>query len=92
MTKKAKSKRRKQSLCRICKKNPTWRYKNSDGTVCKRCYHKHVWVERPSAKKSQKTAAINSEFEVEDIESSEELIFDGYTGEFYPANQYYWWL
>ena len=70
MTKKGKSKRRKQSLCRICNKSPTWRYKNSDGTVCKRCYHKHVWAERPSAKKSQKTAAINSEFEVEDIESS----------------------
>ncbi len=85
MTKKSKSKRRKQSLCRICKKNPTWRYKNSDGTVCKRCYHKHVWTERLSAKKSTKV-------EVEDTEYSEELIFDGYTGEYYPANQYYWWL
>lgn len=88
MTQKVKSKRRKQSLCKICKKNPIWHYKNSDGTVCKRCYHKHVWVERPSARKSKKVAAINNE--VEELDEAEELIFDRYTGEYYPANQYWW--
>ncbi|TFI55120.1 hypothetical protein BLD44_007255 [Mastigocladus laminosus UU774] len=82
-----KPKRRKQSVCRICKKNPIWHYKNSDGTVCKRCYHKHIWVERFSLSKSKKVAVNNNE--VEEVESPKELIFDGYTGEYYSTNQYW---
>jgi len=39
--------KRKQRKCRICKKRPPWRYKNCLPGICKRCYHRHVWAERP---------------------------------------------
>lgn len=42
------SKKRKERLCRICKKRPVWiggDVKNP-GPVCKKCYHAHVWPER----------------------------------------------
>ena len=45
-------KKRKQRLCRICKKCPVWvggDVKNPQAT-CKRCYHAHVWPEREKAK------------------------------------------
>jgi hypothetical protein len=42
---------RKERLCRICKKRPPWRYKNCPPGICKRCYHKHVWPERPEARR-----------------------------------------
>ncbi len=41
----------KPRVCRICKKRPPWRYKNCPPGICKRCYHKHVWLDRPSARK-----------------------------------------
>jgi hypothetical protein len=37
----------KQRLCRICKKRSPWKYKNCPPGICKRCYHQHVWPERP---------------------------------------------
>ncbi|WP_083856776.1 hypothetical protein [Nitrolancea hollandica] len=40
----------KQRLCRICKKRPPWKYKNCPPGICKRCYHQHVWAERPAAR------------------------------------------
>jgi hypothetical protein len=40
--------KRRQRPCRICRKRPPWRYKNCPPGVCKRCYHKHIWAERPS--------------------------------------------
>ena len=46
----------KPRLCRICKKRPPWRYKNCPPGVCKRCYHKHVWPERPPARKRRQSA------------------------------------
>ena len=39
--------KRKQRKCRICKKRPPWRYKHCPPGICKRCYHRHVWAERP---------------------------------------------
>lgn len=45
--------KRKQQKCRICKKRPPWRYKNCPPGVCKRCYHKHVWADRPAASKAR---------------------------------------
>jgi hypothetical protein len=38
---------RKQRKCRICKKRPPWQYKNCPPGICKRCYHSHVWADRP---------------------------------------------
>ena len=45
--------RRKQQLCRIRKKNPVWRGGDvkEPGPYCKRCFHKHVWPNRPSRRK-----------------------------------------
>jgi len=39
--------KRKQWKCRICKKRPLWQYENCPPGICKRCYHAHVWAERP---------------------------------------------
>jgi len=46
----------KQRLCCICKKRPVWmdRHKGLLWKVCKRCYHKHVWIHRPSIMKARK--------------------------------------
>src|SRR3954447_16890052 len=42
--------RRKQRLCRSCKKSPVWRGGDvkDPGPYCKRCYHQHVWAGRSS--------------------------------------------
>jgi hypothetical protein len=40
----------KPPRCRICKKRPPWKYKNCPPGICKRCYRKHVWPDRPSAR------------------------------------------
>lgn len=43
--------KRRQRRCRICKTRPPWKDKNCPPDVCKRCYHQHVWSERPAARK-----------------------------------------
>lgn len=68
----------KQRLCRICKKRPPWKYKNCPPGVCKRCYHAHVWPDRPEMRKVRRAAntpaedsdldqILNAEFIVEDL-------------------------
>ena len=47
----------KQRLCRICKQRPPWKYKNCPPNTCKRCYHRHVWVDRPAARKQRQAQA-----------------------------------
>jgi hypothetical protein len=44
---------RKPRRCRICRKRPVWTYKNCPPDVCKRCYHKDVWPQRPAARKQR---------------------------------------
>ena len=51
MRSKPPKKGKKQAKCRICHQRPVWNYKNSPGDVCKRCYHRHIWSERPSVRK-----------------------------------------
>jgi hypothetical protein len=48
--------RKKQKLCRACKKRPVWRGGDvkDPGPYCKKCYHKHVWPANRSP--GQKTA------------------------------------
>ncbi len=43
----------KQPRCRICQKRPPWKYKNCPPDVCKRCYHQHIWADRPAARKKR---------------------------------------
>ena len=48
-------KKRKERLCRICKKRPVWvggDVKNP-GSVCKKCYHAHVWPDRMAPPRSK---------------------------------------
>lgn len=47
--------------CQICKKRPPWRYKNCPPGICKRCYHKHVWPDRPSARTQGRDVAAEPE-------------------------------
>lgn len=46
----------KPPRCRICKKRPPWKYKNCPPGICKRCYHKHVWPDRPAARRARRAA------------------------------------
>jgi hypothetical protein len=48
--------KRRQAFCRICEKRPPWRYRNCPPDVCKRCYHAHVWPERPATRRPGPTA------------------------------------
>jgi len=41
--------KREQRPCRICRNRPPWQYKNCPPGICKRCYHRHVWADRPAA-------------------------------------------
>jgi len=41
-------------MCRICRKRQIWYFKGILWNVCKRCYHKHVWMHRPEIRKARK--------------------------------------
>jgi hypothetical protein len=58
----------KQRLCRICKQRPPWKYKNCPPGICKRCYHRHIWVDRPAARKQRQAQAAVAE--------PDEILFD----------------
>lgn len=47
----------RQRRCRICHKRPPWRNKNCPPGVCKRCYHREIWVDRPAARAERQAAA-----------------------------------
>lgn len=79
----------KQRKCRICKKRPAWRYKNCPPGVCKRCYHKDVWVDRPAARKERSAAAGQQEFHDPaayiELWEAAELLGDGWEEELEPT-------
>jgi hypothetical protein len=62
------TRRHKQQLCHICRKRPPWRYKNCPPGVCKRCYHKEVWPDRPAARRERRALQ-----QWEDLEFEESL-------------------
>jgi hypothetical protein len=73
----------KQPLCRLCRKRPPWRYKNCPPDICKQCYHKHVWEDRPAARKERAEAAAAGTSEGEhDPDDGLEVVlrYDGYSG------------
>ena len=41
----------KQRRCRLCKQRPPWKNKNCPPGICKRCYHRHLWADRPAVRK-----------------------------------------
>jgi hypothetical protein len=48
---------RRPRRCRICKKRPAWNGKNCPPGICKRCYHRHIWPERPAAREQRRASA-----------------------------------
>jgi hypothetical protein len=76
------AKGRKQPVCRICRQRPPWRGKNCPPGVCKRCYHAHVWPERPAARtrRAGPTAEIGGPGA-----GMRPMVYDGYVGRFVPA-------
>jgi hypothetical protein len=55
--------KRKQRMCRMCKKRPPWKHKNCPPGVCKQCYHKKVWIDRPAARKERAAATGQKAFD-----------------------------
>jgi hypothetical protein len=47
----------RQRRCRLCHKRPPWAGKNCPPGVCKACYHRHLWVDRPAARAERRAAA-----------------------------------
>lgn len=81
----------RQQLCPICKKRPLWiRKKSEKATTRKRCYHKHVWPERPAARRERldfkNQTQVACESEAFDLSSHDE------ENDVFPfdANAYYW--
>jgi hypothetical protein len=52
----------KPRRCRICRKRPVWIYKNRPPDVCKRCYHKDVWPQRPAARMQRQASNTAPDF------------------------------
>ena len=55
------AKQHKPRLCRICKRRQPWRYKNCPPGVCKRCYHRYIWSDRPAARKARQESTTPAE-------------------------------
>ncbi len=67
----------KQRLCRMCKQRPPWNYKNCPPGVCKKCYHRHIWVDHPAAGKqrqAQAAAAESDELVLDDVLEIDDLL------------------
>jgi hypothetical protein len=47
----------RQRRCRLCHNRPPWAGKNCPPGVCKACYHRHLWVDRPAARAERRAAA-----------------------------------
>ena len=43
----------RQRRCRICHERPPWHGKNCPPGICKRCYHREIWVDRPAARRER---------------------------------------
>lgn len=88
----------KQRMCRICKKRPPWKYKNCPPGVCKQCYHKKVWVDRPAARKER--SAVTEQLGLSDlaIEAwiTRELLGDSWEDDLVPTaevdEEQDWWI
>ena len=51
----------KQRLCRLCKQRPPWTYRNCPPDICKKCYHRSIWADRPAARKQRQAQAAAAE-------------------------------
>ncbi len=66
-----------QRRCCICQKRPPWSGKNRPPGVCKRCYHREIWADRPAARVDrQAAAAAGGESDDDCIDDSADLSHD----------------
>jgi hypothetical protein len=71
---------KRQHRCTICQKRPRWR-----DHACKRCWHKHVWPDRPTARRERRaTGHAAGTDPLGDYAGP--LVYDGYLGTFRPAD------
>ena len=62
----------KQRRCRLCKQRPPWKGKNCPPGICKRCYHRHLWPDRPAVRTLRRAGADElEELVLDDLESGE---------------------
>jgi len=67
----------RQRRCHICHKRPPWAGKNCPPGVCKRCYHREIWPDRPAARvERQPPAALDGDFDDEGIDGVADLSHD----------------
>ena len=64
----------KQRLCQICKQRPPWQYQNCPPDACKKCYHRHIWVDRPVVRKQRQAQVVSDRFP--DLTTADGLSFD----------------
>jgi hypothetical protein len=75
----------RQRRCRICHERPPWHGKNCPPGICKPCYHREIWVDRPAARRerheAERAAAADP---LADFAGP--LVYDGYLGSHRPAD------
>ena len=75
----------RQRRCRICHERPPWHGKNCPPGICKRCYHREIWVDRPAARRERHEAERAASTDpLADFAGP--LVYDGYLDAFRPAD------
>ncbi len=67
----------KHGLCRICKKRPPWKDKNCPPSICKQCYHRRIWADRPTARKQrqdQAAADVLHDLAIDDVSAFDDMV------------------
>jgi hypothetical protein len=70
-----------QRVCAFCHKRPLWRDK-----ACKRCWHKHLWPDRPAARRERRAAERAAMDPLADYVGP--TVYDGYLGTFRPVDAF----
>ena len=75
----------RQRRCRICHERPPWHGKNCPPGICKRCYHREIWVDRPAARRERLRAERAASTDpLADFAGP--LVYDGYLDAFRLAD------
>jgi len=77
----------RQRRCRICHKRPPWHGKNCPPGICKRCYHRDIWVDRPAARR-ERLGAERAASTDPLADFAGPLVYDGYLDAYGPADSF----
>jgi len=75
----------RQRQCRICHERPPWHGKNCPPGICKRCYHREIWVNRPAARR-ERLRAERAASTTPLADFAGPLVYDGYLDALRPAD------